>query len=327
MFMMTNRQHQPRPEQSPATAWPELPYDKWKDTRTTLHMWTQVVGKVKLALAPFLNQWWEVTFFVTATGLTTGPIPYEGKTFEVDFDFLDHTLSIRTSTGKALVMPLVPKTVAAFYREFMNALTELGIHVTIWPVPVEVSDPIPFEQDTSHASYNKDYVTRWWRILRQTQTVFESFRTSFRGKSSPIHFFWGSFDLSGTRFSGRMATPPRYEGVMGRIMEFAENEENFAFGFWPGDNRFPHTAFFSYLYPEPPGIRTTTLLQGASFHEQLGECILPYDAVCNTEHPDQTILDFLESTYTKSAELAGWDISSFRTRIPPLPHGQPVHTS
>lgn len=298
--------------------WPRVPYDEWKDTLDTLHMWMQVVGKVKLALAPFLNQWWEVAFYITSSGITTGPIPYQEEIFQADFDFIHHTFSLHTSTGKTKTILLQPRSVAIFYEECMETLQELGIQVTIWPVPVEVPDPIPFDKDTKHASYEKDYVTKWWHILVKTHIVFEQFRTSFRGKSSPVHFFWGSFDLSSTRFSGKKAIPPKMKGIMENIMKFSENEENFTFGFWPGDEKFPHPAFFSYAYPEPSGIIKAKFGKDITFNEQLRLCILPYDIVRKAKTPEKTLLHFLESTYTESTKLAGWDIQSLQAEVPNL---------
>jgi hypothetical protein len=198
----------------------------------------------------------------------------------------------------------------------MNALESLGIQVTIWPVPVEVPDPVPFAEDTKHTSYDKEYVERWWHILVKTTVVFEQFRTSFSGKSSPIQFFWGSFDLNGTRFSGKKATPPKATGVMEKIMRYSENEENFAFGFWSGDERFPHPAFYSYMYPEPPGAQTIPLAGGASFVNQLGDFILPYEIVRRGKNPAKSIIDFLESTYQQTAKLARWNLKAFRTEVP-----------
>lgn len=298
--------------------WPDLQYPKWQETLDTLHMWMQIVGKVKLTLAPFINQWWEVAFYVTSTGMTTGDIPYGDDVFQIDFDFQHHILSIYTSTGQVKEIPLTSRSVAAFYDEFMDSLKQLGIHVTIWPVPVEVANLIPFDKDTKHASYDKKYVARWWHILVKVNSVFEQFRTTFRGKSSPVHFFWGSFDLAATRFSGKKADPPHLKGVMGKIMKFAENEENFTFGFWPGDERLPYPAFYSYIYPAPPGYASINLNEGASFNERLSECILQYKYVRKVENPVKTILRFLESSYIQSAILAGWDIESLKTQVPKL---------
>lgn len=296
--------------------WPELSYEQWKDTLDTLHMWMQIVGKVKLALAPFLNQWWEVAFYITSTGMTTGEIPFESNSFKVEFDFTLHILSITTSSHTSKSLPLIPQTVAAFYQEFMEVLKTLGVSVTIWPEPVEVPNPIPFFKDTKHASYDNDYVTKWWHIQTLVALLFEKFRTPFRGKSSPIHFFWGSFDLNGTRYSGKTATPPKLQGVMGNIMRFAENEENFAFGFWPGDASFPHAAFYAYIYPAPTGIETLNLGKDVIFNEQLAEYIMLYESVWKSSQPEKMIMEFLETTYTKSAQLAGWDINALRGPIP-----------
>ncbi len=305
---------------SNTTKWPELPYDEWKDTLDTLHMWMQIVGKVKLELAPFVNQWWEVAFYVTANGVTSGPIPYGEETFQIDFDFITHTLFILTSTSITRTIPLKRCPVSVFYEQFIHALEELEIYVTIWPVPVEVENPIPFPQDLTHASYDEEYVKRWWHILVEVNEVLEEFRTSFRGKSSPIQFFWGSFDLNGTRFSGRRAIPPKTKGVMKKIMDFAENEENFAFGFWPGDERFPAPAFYTYIYPALKGYDEIKLSGGASFNEQLRECILSYEVVRKSKNPEKSILDFLEMTYMESASLAGWDIESLKTQVPKIHH-------
>ncbi|HEV2339855.1 MAG TPA: DUF5996 family protein [Patescibacteria group bacterium] len=296
--------------------WPPLPYLEWKNTLDTLHMWTQIVGKVKLKLAPFINQWWEVAFYVTATGLTTGRIPYNREAFIINFDFLNHNLTIQTSNNKSRTFPLVPQSVASFYKQFMHELASVEIHVAIKPVPTEVPDPIPFLKDTRHKSYDKAYVTRWWRIVLQTALVFDRFRSPFRGKSSPIQFFWGSFDLSGTRFSGRKATPPKLKGEMGRIMRYAENEENFAFGFWPGDTRFPEPAYYVYLYPKPNGFESVHFGSQASFNEKLAECVFPYEMLRKTRFPEKTLMNFLMNSYLQSASLAGWDIKSLEEAIP-----------
>ncbi len=296
------------------TLWPSLPYEAWKDTLETLHMWMQVVGKVKLALCPFLNQWWEVTFYVTASGMTTGRIPFGNEIFEVDFDFIDHNLFIRTSSQQLKTISLMPRSVAAFHQEFMDALNTLGITVTFNPVPSEVPDPIPFPQDTKHASYDREYVFRWWRLLVQLCPIFDRFRTPFRGKSSPVHFFWGSFDLNATRFSGQLAQPPESGG---RFMRFAENEQNFACGFWAGDSRYPHPAFYSYIYPAPKGIETLRLSPNvASYQAKLNEFVLPYDEVRKASSPSDMIMDFLQSTYMESAKLAGWDVQSLEGAVP-----------
>jgi len=296
--------------------WPSLPYKKWKDTKNTLHMWMQIIGKVKLELSPFLNQWWEVAFYVSATGITTGKIPYNGELLQIDFDFQKHILIFSTSWGKQNTLPLKPQTVATFYGQFTKTLKSMGIDVSIWPTPVEVENPIPFAKDTTHLSYDNKYVEQWWHILVKTIVVFEQFRTSFRCKSSPVQFYWGSFDLNSTRFSGKKVTPPAYRGTMGKIMKYAENEENFAFGFWPGDEKFPHPAFYSYLYPQPSGFDTISLSDGASFNEKLGECILPYEIVIKSNTPEKVLMHFLDSTYHESAKLAKWDMKALHTEVP-----------
>lgn len=296
--------------------WPELSYDAWKDTLDTLHMWMQIVGKVKLELAPFLNQWWETAFSVKPTGLTTGRIPYKKDSFEIDFNFLTHTMHIATFSKHIKTIQLYPRPVSEFYADFFRTLKEFGIAVSIYPVPVEFANPIPFKTDTIHASYDKHYVEKWWQIQLQSTLIFDRFRSDFRGKSSPVHFYWGSFDLNSTRFSGNKTKPPLMEGVMRRIMEFAENEENFAFGFWPGDEKFPHAAYYSYIYPAPAGLNEKKFDNKASFNEQLGECVLLYDDVRNVKNPEKNILHFLESTYTISAKLAGWDINELQSQLP-----------
>lgn len=298
------------------TLWPQLSYDQWKDTLETLHMWMQIVGKVKLELSPFLNQWWEVTFQASAYGMTTGRIPYASSLFQVDFDFLTHILLIRTSSNKLKTITLAPRSVADFYREFMQLLKALDINISIYPIPIEVSHPIPFAKDQLHHAYDKNAVSRWWNVIMQTSLVFDRFRSSFQGKSSPIHFFWGSFDLNGTRFSGKPARPPKMKGAMGKIMRFAENEENFAFGFWPGDERYPHPAYYSYVHPAPKGIEKIDFGPGATFNEQLSECLLPYETVRTSRDPSRMLLDFLENSYTLSTNLAGWDRRSLQGPIP-----------
>lgn len=294
--------------------WPPLPYDAWKDTRDTLHMWTQVVGKVKLALSPFLNEWWNVAFAVTARGLTTGTIPTGSRVFQVDFDFLDHRLDIHVADGSSRSLPLRPCSVADFYRAFMAALEELGIPVQTTTSPVEVENTLPFDQDQVHASYDPDSVTRWWRILLQVDRLLQQYRTPFVGKSSPVLFWWGSFDLCETRFSGRPA-PERAWPT--RWMALGADQEQATAGFWPGDGRLPEPAFFAYTFPEPPGCREAVVRpDAATFHPDLNEFILPYEAVRTSPSPDQTILDFFQSTYEAAATLAGWDRQALE-RTPP----------
>jgi hypothetical protein len=283
-------------ERTAAALWPSLPYERWQDTRDTLHLWMQIVGKAKLKLSPFLNQWWEVAFQVTPRGMTTGRIPYQDLAFAVDFDFLVHTLTIATSAGEGECLPLTPCTVAEFYQEFRSALSALGIHVTISPAPSEIAHPIPFAEDIRHGSYDKEYVTKWWQIQLRSSFIFDRFRTGFRGKSSPVQFYWGSFDLNTTRFSGKRL-PDKTDWPKGySFMRYAENEENFACGFWPGDERFPHAAFYSYLYPAPAGCETINTGPVSSyFHNELRECILPYAEVRQAEDPEEQVLSFLET--------------------------------
>jgi peroxiredoxin len=285
--------------------WPALPNEEWKDTLATLHMWTQIVGKVKLVLVPYLNEWWQVAFTVTARGLTTSTIPFGRRVFQVDFDFLDHRLDIQVSDGNARSIPLHPRSVADFYREFMGALDALGLGVTITTNPVEVEHTIPFDQDQVHAAYDPVYVTRWWRILLQVDRLLQAYRTPFVGKSSPVLFWWGSFDLSESRFSGRPA--PEREWPT-RWMARGADQEQASAGFWPGSGKVQAPAFFAYTYPEPPGCRDATIRPNTAFyHPDLSEFILPYDAVRQSPSPDQLILDFFQSTYEVGATLAGWD--------------------
>ena len=291
-------------------AWPELPWNAWKASCETLHLWAQIVGKVKLALSPFLNEWWNVGFEVTPRGLTTASIPFASGAFAIDFDFIDHDLTIATSMGTTTRLALAPCSVADFYRELMSRLRHCGIDVGIDPVPVEVPDPIPFTDDVVHSSYDPAYVHRWWRILLGTANVLARYRSPFFGKSSPILFYWGSFDLSETRFSGRPA--PRLTGVP-RFFQLAEDQENIACGFWPGNPNaagveLGEPAFYSYLYPAVPGYREAAVEPtAAGYDDRLNEFILPYDAVRVMPSPEQAILDFFQSTYEAGATLAGWD--------------------
>ncbi len=296
-----------------AELWPSLPYEGWKETLDTLHMWTQVVGKVRMELSPFVNHWWHVTFYVTARGLTTSPIPYKGSTFEVDFDFIGHNLFIQTSEGTSKAMPLIPRSVADFYREFMEALRSLKINVTINTLPSEVTNPIRCDEDYAHASYDPEYANRFWRILVQTDRVLKAFRSQFLGKSSPVHFFWGSFDLALTVFSGRSA--PERPGADRMTREAASHEE-ISCGFWPGNERFPAPAFYAYTYPEPPGLKTAAIRPAAAFYSQeLGECLLRYDDVRSADSPEQALLEFYQSTYEAGATLAQWDREALERRV------------
>jgi hypothetical protein len=295
----------PSQDDESGALWPALPYQAWQDTRETLHMWTQIVGKVKLELVPFLNEWWEVGFTVTARGLTTSTIPFGRRVFQVDFDFIDHRLDIVVNDGTSRSLLLLPRSVADFYHEFMLALEELGIQVRITTSPVEVENTIPFDQDQVHASYDPKYVTRFWRIAQQTDRLLQAYRTPFTGKSSPVLFWWGSFDLSETRYSGRPA-PEREWPV--RWMALAADQEYAIAGFWPGNSKLPHPAFFAYTYPEPPGYREAALQPDAAYyHLDVGERILPYEEVRQAPSSDQMILDFFKSSYEVGAILGGWD--------------------
>jgi len=268
-------------------------------------MWTQIAGKVRLALSPLMNHWWEVPLYVNALGLTTSPIPYHGEIFEIQFDFVHHQLIIQTCQGLSRTIALKPRSVADFYREFMAALRSLDIAVKIWTTPVEVPNPIPFEQDSGHASYDADSVNRFWRILVLADTIFKEFRSSFLGKSSPVHFFWGSFDLAVTRFSGRRA--PEREGA-DPITREAYSHEVISAGFWPGSGDIRGAAFYCYSAPEPSGLAQYRIRPaGAFYHPGLREFLLMYDDVRSASSPKAALLDFLQSTYEAGASLAKWD--------------------
>jgi hypothetical protein len=310
------------PQTDDSGTWPALPYADWKPTLTTLHMWTQIIGKVKLELAPFLNEWWNVAFALTARGLTTSTIPYGKQTFEVSLDLIDHRLAIQVSDGRSGHMSLAPRSVADFYQEFMATLASLGIYVTINPHPVEVDDGIPFAEDREHAEYDAPYVNRWWRILLEVDRLMERYRTPFVGKSSPVLFWWGSFDLATTRYSGRPAPAREWPA---RWMALGAQQEQALAGFWPGNDRLPAPAFVAYTYPEPPGCRTAVIQPDAAyFHPELAEFILPYEKVRQVADPDRVILDFYRSTYEIGAMLAGWDRSALE-RADPM--ASVVHTS
>jgi Family of unknown function (DUF5996) len=294
--------------------WPALPYAAWQPTLDTLHMWTQIVGKVKLELTPFLNEWWNVTFAVTARGLTTSTIPFDKRMFQVDFDFIDHHVSIHVSDGRSRTLPLAPRSVADFFGEFMSSLESLGIQVKIHTLPVEVDNPIPFEQDRTHAEYDPVYVNRFWRIVLGVSRLLQRYRTPFVGKSSPVQFWWGSFDLATTRFSGRPAPPRKWPA---RWMALGAQEEQALAGFWPGNERLREPAFVAYTFPEPPGCRTAAIQPDAAFfHPELAEFVLPYEKVRQSADPDQVILDFYNSTYEIGATLAHWDRSALEQPDP-----------
>ena len=285
--------------------WPELPLAAWQDTYSTLHMWTQIVGKVRLALSPRLNHWWEVPLYVNATGLTTSPIPYKGGIFEVQFDFIDHKLIIQTDHDTSQTIALKPRSVADFYREFLAALDSLGIEVKIWKMPVEIADPIAFDQDTQHASYDPEYANRLWRILVSADSVFKEFRARFIGKASPSHFFWGSFDLAVTRFSGRRA--PERVGA-DPITKEAYSHEVLSAGWWPGGGDIKGAAFYAYAAPEPGGFAQGAIRPAQAFyHPQLKEFLLMYDDMRQSPSPRATLLEFLQSTYDAGADAGKWD--------------------
>ena len=290
---------------SKPAAWPDLPLAAWKPTCETLHMWTQIVGKVRLAFAPPMNHWWQVPLYVSSRGLTTSPIPYKKGIFEVEFDFLTHELVIQTNDGRNKRLPLRPLSVADFYAEFMASLRSLGIDVKIWTTPVEIPNPIPFERDTEHASYDREYVTRFWKTLVLCDEIFKEFRCGFVGKASPVHVFWGSFDLALTRFSGRRA-PPRPDADP--ITREAYSHEVISAGFWPGSGDIKDAAFYAYAAPEPEGFGQAQVRPaGAFYHSQLREFLLMYDDVRKAPSPSTALLDFLQSTYEAGANLAKWN--------------------
>jgi hypothetical protein len=297
-------------DRTSSAAWPELPYAAWRDTCETLHLWTQIVGKIRLSRTPWLNHSWHVALYVSARGMTTSPIPCGARSFQIDFDFIGHVLRIANSDGRQEDVPLVPQSVAAFYAAVMAALDRLGIEATIDEVPNELPDPIRFSEDDVHAAYDPDAANRFWQVLRQVDRVFKKFRTGFLGKSSPVHFFWGSFDLAVTRFSGRTAPPhpggvPHLPDIVARE---AYSHEVSSAGFWPGGGGIDYPAFYSYAYPAPEGFRSKPVRpDAASFSAALGEFILPYDAVRTSADPEATLLEFLQSTYEAAADCADWD--------------------
>jgi hypothetical protein len=285
--------------------WPSLSLEEWKDTYATLHLWTQIVGKTRLALSPKENHWWHVALYITARGLTTTSMPHGTTVFEVEFDFIDHRLTVLTSDGKGRGIALGPRSVADFYREYMAVLDDLGLPVRFRPVPDEVEQPIPFADDRQHASYDPQQANRCWRVLLQADRILKRFRGRFLGKSSPVHFFWGSFDLAHTRFSGRRA-PARPEA--GRMMREATSHEEISAGFWPGSGAVPEPAFYAYAAPEPPGFSAAPVRPtAAEYRREISNFILPYASVRSTATPDDTVLAFFQSTYEAAADLAGWD--------------------
>jgi hypothetical protein len=285
------------------SSWPAVPLDAWLDTYQTLHMWTQIVGKIRLTLTPKVNHWWNTTLYVTPRGLTTSAMPYGAGAFEIEFDFIDHQLRMRVSDGARASFPLSPEPVAVFHDRLMSSLGSLGIQVAINEKPQEVAHPIPFEKDEQHSSYDPGHAHRWWRILLSTDIVMSDFRSRFIGKCSPVHFFWGSFDLACTRFSGRPA-PPR-KGV---ITSEAYSHECISAGFWPGGGPIKGPAFYSYTAPQPQGLPEEQVRPAAAFwHKDLSEFILMYDDVRQAESPRAALMEFLESTYAAGAKRANWD--------------------
>jgi hypothetical protein len=288
-----------------AGEWPALPFEEWEQTCDTLHMWTQIVGKTRLTLTPLINHWWNVALYVTTCGLTTSPMPAGDRTVEVEFDFLKHQLALRTSDGSEAQIGLYARSVADFYEEYMARLRSLGVDVKIYKTPVEFDDTTPFDQDRHHASYDKEYVQRFHRILVNTDRVFKDFRARFLGKVSPVHFFWGSFDLAVTRFCGRRAELPTDVDSMTR--EAYSHEVN-SCGFWPGNRQFKHAAFYAYTKPAPPELgKQRVKPEKAFWGEEMGEFFLKYDDVRTASDPAADILDFCQSTYEAGANLRGWD--------------------
>jgi hypothetical protein len=303
------------PEKSP---WPELNYGAWQDTRATLHLWTQIVGKIRLVQTPWLNHGWHVTLYVNSRGLTTSPIPHGPRSFEIQFDFIDHVLDITLSDGGARRLVLRPQSVADFYGAVMAALSELGIPVAINEKPCEIAAATAFSQDRLHAAYDPEYAWRFWQVLLRVDRVLKSFRTGFIGKSSPVHFFWGSFDLAVTRFSGRRAPPftGKAPGLSSEVMREAYSHEVSSAGFWPGGNGTDFAAFYSYTYPVPPGFgKVPVQPAAATFSEALGEFLLPYDAVRTAADPETTLLAFLQSTYEAAAVTANWERAALECAI------------
>jgi Family of unknown function (DUF5996) len=292
--------------------WPALPLGEWEATYHTLHMWTQIVGKIRLSLAPLQNHWWNTALYVSTRGLTTSPIPYQGRTFAIQFDFIHHHLEIQTPDGTERVLALSSKSVAVFYRELNSALHGAGIEVKINTKPQEVADPIPFESDETHASYDPEYANRFWRILRSTDLVFQEFRSRFQGKQSPVHFFWGSFDLAYTRFSGRGCAPRK-----GVITSEAYSHECSSVGWWPGGGDVAGPAFYAYSAPEPPGYGERPVRPAGAFYtKKMREFLLMYDDVRRAASPRHEILEFAQSTYEAGANLAGWDRATLERKSP-----------
>lgn len=302
---------------SHSEAWPSLALQNWQDTLATLHLWTQIVGKIRLVQSPWVNHSWHVALYVTPRGLSTGLVPHDQDTFQIDFDFVGHELIVQSCNGRTGGFPLRPQSVAEFYSHVMAEMERLGLPVRINPIPNEVVEAIPFDQDETHRSYDPEYANRFWRILVQVDRVFKSFRAGFRGKCSPVHFFWGSADLAVTRFSGRAA--PRHPGGVPHLPDWvareAYSDEVSSCGFWAGGGPVPYPAFYSYAYPEPDGFASASVQPADAFYSgELREFILPYDAVRTATSPAATLLGFLESTYAAAADLGRWDRDALERR-------------
>ncbi len=304
-----------------SNVWPALPFAEWKDTAITLHMWTQIVGKIRLTLTPWTNHSWHVTLYVTSRGLTTSPIPHGACTFEIQFDFINHQLLVDKSDGARRKLELKPQSVAEFYRTLMRTLKDFNLPVTINTMPNEIESPIPLDRDEEHHFYDREYANRFWRVLVQSDRVFKEFRSRFCGKCSPVHFFWGSFDLAVTRFSGRPA-PPHPGGVPhlpDAITREAYSQEVSSLGFWPGNAAMPRPVFYSYAYPEPTGFAGAKVQPREGYYEsKLREFILPYDAVRTAGKPDEVLLDFAQSAYDAASKLGKWDRDALEEKKPAL---------
>ena len=288
------------------TAWPSLPLAEWQETHDTLHMWLQIVGKTRLALAPKENHWWHVTLHVSARGLTTTPIPYRSGAFEIELDFIDHMLRMTTTDGAIRTLALQPQTVADFYREYTALLDDLGIVVRLWPVPVEIDAAIPFLEDRRHASYDAEHAQRFFGMLLQADRILKRFKGRFLGKCSPAHFFWGAYDLALTRFSGRRAPEPMADEWW--VLREAMSHEEISVGFWPGSGTVAEPAFYAYVRPEPAGLAARAVRPKAAYYSrELADFILPYEAVRAAPSPDEAVLEFFQSVYDAGADLAGWD--------------------
>jgi len=299
---------------STSSDWPDLPLSAWADTCATLHLWTQIVGKIRLVHAPMINHWWQTPLYVTSRGLTTSPIPYGAKIFQIDFDFVDHVLKLQTSTGQTETIALGPRSVADFYAEVMARLRLLGLETRIRTMPSEIPDAIPFEQDRTHGAYDPEYVGRFWQILLQVDRVLTRFRGRFLGKVSPVHFFWGSFDMAVTRFSGRVAPQ---QASADRITREAYSHEVSSCGFWPGNGGGGDAAFFSYAYPEPEGFPLARVAPNQAIYSQdFGQFLLPYNAVREATSPDDRLMEFVQSTYAAAADLGHWDRGALEVARP-----------